>query len=167
MEISKTWSDFSFNKKNIKYILIIGLLYLLFLITNLPASVVLSAVNLPGNLTLSLISGTVWSGKAQQLRYAGISFGAVSWNLHPLNLMLGELSADISIVKNEQYIKTAANISTSGKIELQETRFSIDLSSLQPLTYGMPFSYSGNASGYFPVSYFHKNNYMGVMVSYR
>ncbi len=162
MEISKIWSDFSFNRKNIKYILVAGLLYLLFIITNLPASVVLSVVNLPNNLSISLISGTVWSGKAQQLRYAGIFFGAVSWNLHPLNLMLGELSADISIVNNEQYIKTTASISSSGKIELEETRFSIDLSSLQPLTYGMPFAYSGNASGYFPASYFHKNNYVGV-----
>jgi len=162
MEMYQFRTLFSFVKENIKYILAVGFLYLLFLIINIPATVVLSAVNLPKNLSLTAISGTVWSGKAQQLNYMGISFGVVSWELHPLNLLLGELSADISITNNEQYINTEASISSSGKIELEETRFAIDVSSLQPLTYGMPFAYSGNATGYFPVSYFHKNNYVGV-----
>lgn len=162
MEINKYLPDFSFNKKNIRYTLIVFFLYLLFLVTNIPATVALSAVNLPKNLSLASVSGTVWSGKAQQFRYMGISFGAVSWRLHPLNLILGELSADISVVNNEQYINTEAHVSFSGKIELEETRFSIDLSLLQPLIYGMPFAYSGHASGYFPVSYFQKNNYVGV-----
>lgn len=162
MKINYSLPKFSFNKKNIQYILIVIVLYLLFLITSIPAAVVLSVVNLPKNLSLTAISGTVWSGKVQQLNYMGISFGAVSWDLHPLNLMLGELSADISIINNEQYINTEASISSSGKIELEETRFLIDLSSLQPLIYGMPFSYAGKASGYFPVSFFHKNNFVGL-----
>ena len=162
MEINKIRSFFSFIKENIKYILAVVFLYLFFLITNIPATVVLSAVNLPKNLSLIAISGTVWSGKAQQLNYMGISFGAVSWDLHPLNLMLGELSADVSVVNNKQYINTEVSLSSSGKIELEETRFLIDLSSLQPLIYGMPFSYAGKASGYFPVSFFHKNNYVGI-----
>lgn len=72
------------------------------------------------------------------------------------------MSADISVINNKQFINTEVNYSYSGEIELEDTRFSIDLSSLQPLTYGMPFSYTGKASGYFPVSFFHKNNYVGL-----
>ena len=133
-----------------------------FLITNLPASVVISSVSLPKNISLSSVSGTIWSGKAGNLTLSGINLGSVKWNLHPLNLILAELSADISILNNTQYINTELKLSYSGKVELQETRFSIDLTSLQPLTYGMPFSYSGKISGYFPVSYFYKNNYVGL-----
>lgn len=162
MKINYFSPVFSFASKNIKIILSIIALYLFFLIINLPAHVVLSAMNLPKNVMLTSISGTVWSGKARQLRVSGIELGSLSWELHPLNLIIGELSADVSIVNRQQYIQTQVSLSSSGKIELEETRFLIDLSSLQPLTYGMPFSYNGEASGYFPVSYFYKNHYVGV-----
>jgi general secretion pathway protein N len=149
-------------KKKFKIILTIISLYLFFLIINFPANIVISMINLPGNIKLTSVSGTIWSGKAKQLRYSGIDLGSVKWELHPLNLIMGELSAKISIINNQQYIKSDINFSSSGKIELEDTRFLIDLSLLQPLTYGMPFSYSGIASGYFPISFFHKNNYVGV-----
>lgn len=162
MRIKYFLPDFSLNKKNIQYVFIVFGLYLFFLITNFPATVVFSFVKLPGNVKLAFVSGTVWSGRARQLTISGINLGSIKWDLHPLNLMMGELSADISVINNKQFINTEVNLSYSGKVELEETRFLIDLSSLQPLTYGMPFSYTGKASGYFPVSFFHKNNYVGL-----
>ena len=162
MTILSFFSNISFNRKNIRYIFIIVALYLFFLIINLPANISLSVINLPKSISISSVSGTVWSGKAKKLSYSGIELGAVSWELHPINLFIGEISVDISIVNDKQYITTLANVSPSGKIELEETRFLIDLSSLQPLTYGMPFSYAGIASGYFPVSFFQKNEYVGI-----
>ena len=162
MDISNLKSIFSFNKKTIKYIGITFFLYLLFLIVNVPASLAISFINLPTNLTYRTVSGTAWTGKLQQARYKGVSLGTVNWEFSPLNLLLGELSSDVSIVSNEQYINTELTVSLSGKVNLEETRFSIDLSSLQPLTYGMPFAYEGKASGYFPVSFFLKNEYVGL-----
>ena len=162
MKINYSLPNFSFNKKNIKYPLIVAMLYLFFLITSLPATMVLSSITLPKNIKIYKVSGSVWSGNAQQLRVSGIDLGSVKWSLHPLNFILGELSADISINNNKQYINSEINLSYSGKVELEETRFSVDLSSLAPLTYGMPFSYSGKASGYFPVSSFQKNNFIGL-----
>lgn len=162
MKINYSLPKFSFNKKNIQYILIIVALYLFFLITSLPAKIILSSVTFPKNIHLSSISGTIWSGKAENFKISGIELGSIKWNLHALNLIVGELSADISVLNNKQYINTEISVSYSGKVELEETRFLVDLSSLQPLTYGLPFSYSGKASGYFPVSFFHKNNYVGV-----
>lgn len=156
------FSIFPLIKQNIKAIFIVFSLYLIFLIINLPASFGISAVDLPNNIKISSVSGTIWSGKADRFNYSSIDLGSVSWELNPLNLLLGELSVDIAIVKNKQYFKTEAYFSPSGKIELEDTRFSIDLTSLQPLTYGMPFSYSGIASGYFPVSFFHKNEFVGI-----
>jgi len=162
IKINYSLPDFSFNKKNIQYFLILVVLYLFFLIASLPATVVFSSMKLPSNIKLSSISGTIWSGKAKQLKVSGIDLGSIKWELHPLNLIMGELSADVSVVNNKQYINTEVNLSYSGKVELEETRFLIDLSSLQPLIYGMPFSYAGKASGYFPISFFHKNNYIGL-----
>lgn len=162
MNVNFSFSGFISNKKNIKAILFVVVLYLFFLVINLPANIVLSLFTLPGNMKLTSVSGTVWSGKVKNLKYAGIDLGSVDWELHPLHLILGELNADISFVNRKQYIQSAISLSSSGRIELEETRFLIDLSALQPLTYGMPFSYTGEASGYFPAAHFYKNNYVGI-----
>jgi len=162
MKINYSFPGFSFKKTNIKIILLVLVMYGFFLITTLPASVVFSLISLPKNITLTSSSGTIWSGKVRLLRISGIELGSVNWELHPFNLLLGELSADLSIKNRNQYIKSEINISPSGKIALEETRFQVELSSLAPLTYGMPVSYSGTASGYFPVSFFYKNNYVGL-----
>ena len=162
MNVNFSFSDFFSKKNNIKAIFIVVVLYSFFLVINLPANIVLSLFTLPDNIKFTSVTGTVWKGKVKKLNYAGIDLGSVNWELHPLHLILGELNADISFVNRKQYLQSAVSLSPSGKIELDETRFLIDLSSLQPLTYGMPFSYAGEASGYFPVSYFHKNNYVGI-----
>ena len=152
----------SFNKKNIKIAISVIVLYLFFLIVSIPANVLLSKLNIPKNVIINSVSGTVWSGNIGQLQVSSINVGRVSWDLSPLNLLIGELSADIAIINDEQFINSKVNVSSSGKIELEETRFSINLSTLAPLTYVMPFTYSGKASGYFPVSIFLKNNFVGI-----
>lgn len=162
MSFHSFYSGFSFSGKNIKYIFIVIVLYLFFLIINFPAKIALSYISLPKNVSLTSVTGTVWSGKAAKISLSGIELGKIDWELHPLNLILGELSADISILNNQQYFNTQLYISPSGQLELEETRFSVDLGLFQPLTYGMPVSYSGKVSGYFPVSLFNKNNYVGI-----
>lgn len=152
----------SINKKHLKYFSLILGLYFFFLIINLPANIVVPFIKTPDNIKISSISGTIWSGSVSKLEISGINLGSVDWKLHPLNLLIGELSVDVSIINKKQYFKSKVFFSSSGKIEFEETDFQFNLSSLQPLTYGMPFSYAGNISGYFPISYFHKNNYVGV-----
>lgn len=152
----------SYSKKNIKTILFFIALYLFFLIITLPAKVALSAINFPANVKITSVSGTFWSGNAGQLSISNIDFGSVSWEIHPLHFFIGELSADVSIVNGKQYIITEVDLSPSGQIELEDTRFLIDLSMLQPLTYGMPFSYAGNISGYFPASSLYKDNHIEI-----
>ena len=162
MKFNYSLPGFSFNKKTIQYVLIVIVLYLFFLISSLPATVVLSFVAMPKNIELNAVSGTIWDGKIDSINVSGINLGTAKWELHPLNLILGEISADVSIINKKEYINTEVKLSYSGKIELEETRFYVNLSSLQPLTYGMPFSYLGSISGYFPVSFFQKNNFVGI-----
>ena len=123
---------------------------------------VISLINLPSIIKISSSSGTIWSGKIQNLSVSNIKVGSLAWNLHPLNLLLAELSMDISIVKNKQFVTSKVILSSTGRINLEKTRFSIDLSLFQPLTYGMPFSYTGMAKGYFPTVSLDKNNHIGI-----
>jgi len=160
------WKDnvlsFFKNKKNNKLVLITIFMYLFFLVLTLPASVVVSWLTLPANTKIANPSGSIWLGKAESIRYSGVDLGALEWELHPLSFFLGELSADVSIIKNKEYFRSEVSLSPSGKIELEETRFFVELSSFQALSYGMPFSYDGIVSGYFPVSHFYKDHYIGL-----
>ena len=119
------------NPRYIKYGSFVLLLYLFFLIYTLPASVALSFIKLPPKIKISSFSGTVWSGSATQLQYSGVDLGDIKWKLHPLNLIIAEISADISIVNDEQYFRSEVSLSSSGKLELEESRFMIDLSSFR------------------------------------
>lgn len=161
MNVSQIFSslkNISHNKK-VRYGFFIFACYLFFLIYSLPASVVLRFIHLPKNITLSSVSGTIWSGKVRQVKYSspGFEIGTLAWELHPLNLILGEISADITVSNGEQFISSGVSVAMSGALKLEDTRFSINIATLQPLTYGMPFSYAGEVSGNFPVSYIHKN----------
>lgn len=161
MKVNKL-SAYLNNTKNIKFILIVLFLYILFLLVSLPASVVLSFVTLPKNIKLSSVSGTIWSGLARDVKHesTGLELGTIHWQLQPLNLIIGELALDVSVVKGNEYIKSEVNIRSSGKLELKQSRFLINLASLKPLTYAMPFSYSGKVSGYFPAAYIYRDNHI-------
>lgn len=67
--------------------------YLIFLLATLPADYVVGrALKRFPAVQLSGVSGSVFSGQAQQLRYAGRPLGAVEWHfdwLAPLTLTLG------------------------------------------------------------------------------
>ena len=153
---------FGWLRINQRIILIAVFTYLFFLIINLPANIIFNSINLPGNVKISNISGTIWTGKIQRLNISGINAGSVEWSLKPLRLLFGSLSADVAIKNDHQYIKSKISYTLLGKIVLEDTRLKIDLMSLQPLTYGMPFSYAGNLSGHLPVSYFKKNEFISL-----
>jgi general secretion pathway protein N len=153
---------FSFYKKYRHYIFSIVGLYLSFLLATLPANLIVSVINLPNSITYSSVSGSVWSGQLKQFGVAGLNLGSVKWRLHPFNLLLGEIFADVSIANDNQYLKTNMTLSVAGEIELDNTRFFIDSAMLQPLIYGMPFSFSGSASGNFSYISFFKNNHVAI-----
>ncbi|MDH5395481.1 MAG: type II secretion system protein N, partial [Gammaproteobacteria bacterium] len=117
----------------------------------------MSQISMPTNVVLSSVSGTLWKGNVANVKYLNIDLGELSWKLHPLSLLAGNLSADVFLGSGEEYLKSEVEMTISGKIKLEETRFSMKLSSLQPLSYGMPMAYAGKIEGYLPVSYIQKN----------
>lgn len=159
MNIKRLTSLFLSNKK---YILSSICLYFIFLISSIPANTVVSLINLPSVIKISSISGTIWSGRIENISVSNIKIGSLAWNVHPLKLLLAELSMDVSIVKNKQFVTSKVILSSTGKINLEKTQFFVNLSLFQPLTYGMPFSYTGIAEGTFPSVLLDKNNDIGI-----
>jgi len=151
---------FFFNKTFFKYIYVLIVLCFVFLLANLPAKYIFSVVKLPENIKVSSVTGTIWSGTIKQLSISGIKLGGVSWRMLPERLILGQLSSNISLNKKEQFFRANISVSALGRFELKETDFFIDSALLQPLLYGMPFSYSGTAKGCFPSIEFLENNYI-------
>ncbi|MDN4502957.1 type II secretion system protein N [Alteromonadaceae bacterium BrNp21-10] len=101
-------------KSTVKIVLSAIALFLFFLIWHLPATVVLDRVNLPKNIRLSGVSGTLWQGHLQQLVVNGIAINDVDWQLDALPLLMAEVQAQID-AGNSRDIEEVA---LSGQISL-------------------------------------------------
>jgi general secretion pathway protein N len=68
-------------------------LYALALIWNLPATVVWRMVSgqLPAQVTLEGVTGTLWSGQVRRMMVEGIDQGALAWDWRPAQLASGHL----------------------------------------------------------------------------
>ena len=65
-------------------------------IARLPASWVIPGP--PSPVTCADVEGSVWSGTCSGLAAEGTPLGDMSWNVHPLSLLSGKLSANIVLV---------------------------------------------------------------------
>lgn len=75
-----------------------ALLFVGSLIWHIPASVVwtLIAPRLPTQVSLSGLTGTVWSGQVRRMRVGGIEQGALLWSWQPGQAFVGRLGLDVS-----------------------------------------------------------------------
>ncbi len=62
--------------------------YFIFLIVKLPAVQVLSKIQLPEGINISVISGTIWNGHAQSAQINGLPANDINWSLSSLPLLL-------------------------------------------------------------------------------
>lgn len=89
---------------------ILGLLaYLIFLIAKLPASQLISRVELPNNISIHGVSGTIWQGDATSLVVNNIAIENVSWDLSFWRLLLLDAHLDLK----------AGNIRDSNEVSFQ------------------------------------------------
>ncbi len=73
-----------------------GLLaFIICLLVYLPASQVVGRLTLPNTVRISGVSGTIWNGQAQMAMINGLPMKNLEWQIHPLSLLWGTLSADI------------------------------------------------------------------------
>jgi general secretion pathway protein N len=91
--------------------------YLVFLIVKLPAVQVLAQIQLPKEVRVSGISGTIWNGHAQRAQINGLPISNVDWTLSFLPLLLGEISAEIKSgdIRDIDQISANGHVSFAGK----------------------------------------------------
>ncbi|WP_422472955.1 type II secretion system protein N [Endozoicomonas sp. ALB032] len=87
--------------------------YSVFLLAGLPAAFVWRhAPNMSG-IELEGLSGSVWSGSAQELTINGIELQEVSWDFQPSALLTGKVSADLEVGDNLSAVVGQATVTYS------------------------------------------------------
>lgn len=82
---------------SVKVMVLLVLLYLGSLIYFLPASFVWNRIQgqLPAQVTLHGLSGTLWSGHVSRMQVEGVDQGGLRWNWQAAGLLRGKVSLDL------------------------------------------------------------------------
>ena len=95
--------------------LLLGLAaYLVFLLASFPATHVIGRLTLPQQIQISDVSGTIWNGQANSVRYDGLPINDVKWQLSFLPLLWGQLDLDLRAGN----VRDTASISVNGPVSL-------------------------------------------------
>ncbi|MCF2947426.1 type II secretion system protein N [Paraglaciecola aquimarina] len=112
-------------KSILKWFFACFIIYCVFLVVKLPAVHVLAKLNLPTQLQISGVSGTIWNGQAQSISFQGLPIENVKWSLSVLPLLVGDISAEIK----GGNVRQADQISISGQLKVSASQ--IQANSLQ------------------------------------
>lgn len=90
------------------------------------------------------IKGTIWSGQASQLHIPGQVFNKVKWQIHPVSMLLGDITVDIQISDSDYPVKaTISRNFFSGLTQAENLKAIVPASLVQQLPYGNFLGLSG------------------------
>jgi len=115
--------------------------YIVFLLILLPAAQIFPFLKIPASTaSFSGISGSIWSGRIDRVRLQKQNIHAVQWDVKPLSLLTGTLSADILSSYQNIDASTLLDYSLfSKKLSLSDLRSEFSASQLQKLL-ELPFA---------------------------
>ncbi|MBE1286327.1 MAG: hypothetical protein GJ671_01220 [Alteromonadaceae bacterium] len=91
------------------------LFFVVCLLTTLPAKQLVYRVNLPANIQLFGVSGSIWQGKIQRASVAHTELTSVRWSLSPWRLLTGKVGLELHVGNiretNQVYLKGNAVMS--------------------------------------------------------
>nr|WP_250885917.1 type II secretion system protein N [Shewanella jiangmenensis] len=96
-----------------KKILLAIVLYVVFLVVLLPASVVVALAPLPAGVAVSGVSGTLWQGEAQTVQINQRQLEQVRWDLQLLKLFTGTVAADVQVGGRSSALKLKGELGWS------------------------------------------------------
>ena len=98
------------------------LFYLLFLLINLPASVVWSMApqEIKSSIRINNMHGSAWSARADDIVIRGFELGKAKWTVNPFMLALGKLGGNIHIRHALGQLESGYNLSSDQRIELAD-----------------------------------------------
>jgi general secretion pathway protein N len=122
-------------------------LYLLFLIYLFPASLGwnLAPQSLKSQVQLSGLQGSIWSGTASRVMINNSSAGKLEWQLSPWSLLLGRISTDIQLVRNQELIEGHVALTAGGRLAASDLNLRLNGETLGQLT--SPYLLHGNIEG--------------------
>lgn len=115
-------------KMKIYWIAALVIFFLIVVIKNIPASLGLSLVQAP--LQLSGVSGTLWNGKAASVvlpldQNNAYALGQVQWQLSPWSLLAANPCADIKTKLENQMISGTACAGLGGSLQLEDAQIAV------------------------------------------
>ncbi len=122
-------------------------MYVVFLITTLPAGVIYKTViETPAkqnSIRLNNVSGTVWSGVAGDASVNGIRLGKLEWKMHFIPMLIGRLNFDIKFKSLTTQGHGSVAVSFGETIYAHNLEIRAPLGLFAPLMYGFPVSLDG------------------------
>lgn len=85
-----------------------------------------------GDVQVSGLSGSIWSGEARELSVLGLYFRDVRWRAKPLYLFTGKLQLALEATPSSGFIESDLGITIGGKLSLTDLTASLPLASLGP-----------------------------------
>lgn len=131
--------------------------YLIFLVSSIPASMVVPYITQSSAFKLAGVQGSAWSGSARQLSLGKLQWQNVNWNVHPWGLLLGQLNFDARLGDATNNFRGELTLNSSGKLKIENAELSMPLDTLQAFSYGMPIAYQGKINAYLPLVIFERN----------
>jgi general secretion pathway protein N len=102
--------------------------YLAFTLATFPAGAALRWFA-PSGVTFAGVAGTLWSGSAASCSVDGFTAEAVRWRVHPAQLLLGRVAADVEARIPDGFVSGSVAASPS-RVELRELRGATSLPAL-------------------------------------
>ncbi len=113
-------------RRNRGLVLLALLVLVIGLITTFPARVAYRWVS-PPFVTMSGITGTVWSGGAREFSTNGVYLRDLSWDMRPLQLVTGKAVYDIAGSPVSGFFESEVSISIGGTLTLRNLAASVPL----------------------------------------
>jgi general secretion pathway protein N len=123
------------------------ILYLLFLVINLPANVVwsLAPQQLKRDISVSSLQGSAWSARADSVIINGLELGKTNWTLNPLLLFVGKLGGHITVRNAMGQAQSGFTTQSAQLIELSNLTGEFNAAILDPAI--RPFTSAGTIKG--------------------
>lgn len=102
--------------------------FIVFLIASFPADLALRwfAPSMPG-VNTGFVEGTIWNGVARNAGYRQMVAEEIRWDLHPLSLFAGSVSADVAVKLPRGNIKASLHQDLGGDTVIENLQGSLPL----------------------------------------
>jgi len=113
-------------------------------IATMPARIAYSFFNSPNSkIQLQDISGTIWNGQANKLQVPGHSFSNLKWQLHFVDILLGDITFDAQVSDSDYPLTSTITRRFGGELSVKDLKAILPSSILRQLPYGSLVSLNG------------------------